>query len=66
MKNCAATVRVLLLGSRTLPSLSAEDCTAHRDSLLSKSGVSWRASEDLVVTKEMKDNGSGSEDSSTD
>jgi hypothetical protein len=39
------------------PSMSAEDCTAHQDSLLSTSLAFWRASEGLVVAKEKSDNG---------
>jgi hypothetical protein len=57
MERCAATVRVLLHCSLTIPSMSADDCTAHRDSLLSKSVAFWRASEGLVVAEETLDNG---------
>jgi hypothetical protein len=33
MENCAATARVLLYCSQITPSMSAEDCTVHQDSL---------------------------------
>jgi hypothetical protein len=56
MERCAATVRVLLHCSLTIPSMSAEDCTAHRDSLLSKSHAFWRASEGFVATKKGMEN----------
>jgi hypothetical protein len=57
MENCAATVRVLPCCSQTMPSTSAEDCTAHRDSLLSNRLAFWRASEDLVATEKGMENG---------
>jgi hypothetical protein len=57
MKNCAATQRVLLIGSQSLLSMSAEDCTAHRDSLLALSLAFAHASEGLVVAKETLDDG---------
>ena len=56
MERCAATVRVLPHGSLTIPSMSAEDCTAHWDSLLSNSLAFWRAFEGLVEAEETLDN----------
>jgi hypothetical protein len=66
MENCAATVRVLLQCGRTAPSTSAEDCTAHQDSLLSKSVAFWRASEALVEDEKGMENGCEREDETTD
>jgi hypothetical protein len=57
MENCAATDPVLPCCSDIIPSMSAEDGTAHQDSLLSTSLAFWRASEGLVVAKEKSDNG---------
>lgn len=57
MERCAATAIPLLYCSDVVPSMSAEDCTARRDSLMSQSGVVKRASEDLVIVKETNDNG---------
>jgi len=37
--------------------MSAENCTAHQDSLLSKIVAFWRASEDLVVEEKGRENG---------
>jgi hypothetical protein len=39
MEKCAATVRALHDRSHPTPSMSAEDCTAHRDSQLSWHGL---------------------------
>ena len=48
------------------PSVSAEDCTAHRDSLLSTGVAFWRASEGLVVEQKGRENGRGQADEATD
>jgi hypothetical protein len=66
MENCAATVRVLPLSSQTIPSMSAEDCTAHRDSLVSWSIAFWRGAEGLVVERKGSENGQDRADETTD
>ena len=57
MERCAATDLVLLRCSLTIPSMSATDYTAHRDSLLALSLAFWRAYEGLVATKKGIENG---------
>jgi hypothetical protein len=57
MEKFAATDILLLKCSPWTPSMSGEDRTAHRDSLLSKSGAFERGSDGLVVTEEIIDNG---------
>ena len=57
MEKCAATAIPLLCCSDLMPAMSAEDCTAHRDSFVSQSGVVKRAFEDLVRVKEINDDG---------
>jgi hypothetical protein len=66
MENCAVTVRVLLQCSQTAPSMSAEDCTAHQDSLLSKGVAFWRASEALVEDEKGMENGCERANQTTD
>ncbi len=57
MERCAATAFQLQACSNFVPSLSAEDCTAHQDSFVSQRGVVKRGSEGLVIVKETNDNG---------
>jgi len=57
MERCAATAFQLQTGSHFVPSMSAEECTAHQDSGVSQRGVVARASEGLVIAKETNDNG---------
>jgi hypothetical protein len=40
MENCAMTVRALRERSRNIPSMSAEECKAHRNSKPISGGVS--------------------------
>jgi hypothetical protein len=66
MERCAATAFQLQTGSHFVPSMSAEDCTAHQNSTVSSRGVLARASEGLVVAKRRSEDGCDAEVTSTD
>jgi hypothetical protein len=66
MERCAATAFQLQTSSHCVPSLSAEDCTAHQDSGVLSRGVLARASEGLVVAKRRSEHGCDAEVTSTD
>ena len=57
MENCAATASLLPCCSESMPSMSAEECTAHRDSLLLWRIAFRRGAEGLVANEKGSENG---------
>jgi hypothetical protein len=55
--NCAATASPLPCCSEPVPSMSAEECTAHQDSLLLWRIAFRRGAEGLVANEKGSENG---------